>query len=122
MNNSEYWIRQGIEKRANQNYTGAISDFTKSISIDGNVSIAFFNRADCYNKIQKFKDAVSDLNKVIELEPTNSAAYLAIGNIQVKLKEFHEAKSNILKAVSLNPEYTILYKKYEEAIFRPLGI
>ena len=122
MNDAEYWLRQGTEKRSNQNYNEAISDFTKSISIDGTALLAFFNRADCYNKIQQFKEAVEDLKKVIELEPTNAMAYIAIGNIQIKLKEFHEAKSNILKAVSLNPEYNVFYKKYQETIFEPLGI
>jgi tetratricopeptide (TPR) repeat protein len=61
---------------ADQNYTGAIADFTKAIELhtDPQEDDIFLARAKAKMDLQDFAGAIADFTKTIELNPTNEQA------------------------------------------------
>ena len=46
---------------------GAIADFTRTIEIDPEFSLAYGSRGLVYRNLQRYRESLSDLNRAIEL-------------------------------------------------------
>lgn len=66
---AEDYFYSGVEKNNKQDYSGAISDFTKSIQKNASVSSVFFNRGTAKLKIDDYSGAIADFTKAIQLNP-----------------------------------------------------
>lgn len=65
---SQEHFQNGITKHKQQDYKGAIKEYTKSIKEDNTNSDAYYNRGTCELALKNFKEALVDFNKTIELK------------------------------------------------------
>ena len=79
----------------------AIADFSKSIEINPNYAMAYFNRGYWKDNIGQTDDALSDLLKAKELDASNKDIFLELAVVYAKLNKLNEACNELLKAVSL---------------------
>jgi tetratricopeptide (TPR) repeat protein len=64
---SEEWYEKGDAKVEQNDYKGAISDYTKSIELDSNNSLVYANRGRAKYALQDYRGATADYTKAIEL-------------------------------------------------------
>ena len=64
---SEEWNVKGDAKVEQNDYKGAISDYTKSIEIDSNNSLVYANRGRAKATMQDYRGAIADYTKALEL-------------------------------------------------------
>lgn len=82
----------------------ALSDFTKSISLNEVWSLAYNNRGATYARLSDFEKAITDFTKAIELEPGNRLAYRNRALAYKKLGETRKAEEDFAYAVKLETE------------------
>lgn len=80
---SEKLISSGIEKYDEDNFAGAIDDYTKAIEIEKENPEAFFRRGVAKVMIDDFAGAIADYSKAIEINPNYSEAYYKRGLVKV---------------------------------------
>ncbi len=79
----------------------ALSDFTKSISLNEVWSLAYNNRGATYARLRQYDKAVADFTKAIELEPGNSLAYRNRALAYRKLGETQKAQDDLQYMIRL---------------------
>ena len=98
----EYYNR-ALEKQENEDYYGAISDYTKAIELMPDNIPALYNRASLRSKLGDNYKAISDYTKVIELnfksefhfdETLTAKAYYNIGVIKENIGDLSGACSD----------------------------
>ena len=85
-------------------------DYTKAISIDKNMTDAYYNRAkiiltrkDIDNP--KIENAIKDLEKAIELDPQFQDALYAMAAAYKKLGDYHKTLEYIEKLLQIEPQH-----------------
>ena len=99
------------EKFKNDDYYGAISDFTKDIENNPNDTDAYINRGLLKSYLKHYKGAITDYTKAIELNPNDADVYINRGAIKVNLNDFRGALSDYTKAIEIDPNYADAYSK-----------
>ncbi len=79
-NYEEAFAFRGIVKRALNNDSGALADFTLSINISAN-AFAYFNRGLTRASLRDYQGSKRDFTEVVFLEPNNSSAYYNRGTV-----------------------------------------
>ena len=69
------YFNNAIEKITNQDYYGAIADYTKAIEIDPNYVRAYAFRGDAKRLLNDYNRAIADYTKAIEIDPNYDIAY-----------------------------------------------
>jgi tetratricopeptide (TPR) repeat protein len=84
-------------------YPEAISEYTKVIELDPNITKAYNNRGYSYDKLGQYDNAIADYNKAIELDPLYIEEYNDRGLMYRKLGKYTEAIDDFSKAIELDP-------------------
>ena len=91
-------------------YDEAMLDYTKAISLDENMTDAYYNRAritlsrkDIQNP--DIKKAISDLEKALKLDPKFQDALYAMAAAYKKLGDYHKTLEYIEKLLNIEPEH-----------------
>ena len=85
---ADAYIYRGIAKDALDDFTGAISDFTKAHQLDTNDVFAYIERAKSFLNLKEYEAAEHDFLKVTELSPNSRDAEEAWENLaQLKYKQ-----------------------------------
>ena len=100
---AEDWIESGKDKYYNNDYQGAIADFTKAIEINSRSEVAYAYRGDMKKLLNKYSEALIDFNKAIELDPDYVFAYFMRAIVKSDLKDYHGAFANFDKAIEIDP-------------------
>ncbi len=79
----------------------ALSDFTKSISLNEVWSLAYNNRGSTYARLGQYEQAIGDFSKAIELEPSNSLAYRNRALAYRKLGDMQRAQDDLQYMIRL---------------------
>ncbi len=66
----------------------AIADYTMAIQLDLNHFKAYYNRAFCYDKLNKFEDAEEDYKQALILQPKNLNVLYHFGCLLEKMEDF----------------------------------
>lgn len=61
------YLYRGALKYLSRSFTYAIYDLTEAINLDQTCSLAYFNRALCYEQIKNYKNALKDFSIVLLL-------------------------------------------------------
>ena len=99
---SQEHLQNGIAKHTQQDFDGAIKDYSKAIKEDKFNKDAYFNRGVCEVALKNFKSAMKDLNKTIELDSTFVKAYYSRATVYVSQEKFVEALPDLDKTIELN--------------------
>src|SRR3990172_1005476 len=74
-NESNKMINTGINKQKNNDFNGAIFDFTKAIKIDPENDLAYYYRGLSKFYLQDYPGAINDCNAAIKINPKDGNVY-----------------------------------------------
>jgi tetratricopeptide (TPR) repeat protein len=100
---SAYYLRGGEYFDSQKNYSQALADYTKAISLDSKDMTKYFHRGIAYLKLKNYKMALKDFNKAIQLDPTFGRAYGGRGIIYIKTNQEKQGCEDIHKFAELDP-------------------
>jgi tetratricopeptide (TPR) repeat protein len=103
---ADLYYNRGCALLAAGRLEDALSDFTKSVSLNETWSLAYNNRGVTYAKLGKFDLAIADFSEAIELEPGNRLAYRNRAMAYRKLGELRKAQEDYEFMVKLEREST----------------
>lgn len=104
-----------------QNFDGAVDDLYNYIQIDSTSSLAFWQRAVCQQKMNRFDasqgtdvgmktaNVLSDLTEAIALDPSSPYLYYNRGNVYVERIDYQHAVADYNKAIELDPNLAEAY-------------
>ena len=101
------YFESGREKYKNEDYYGAIADYTKAIEIDLNYASAYALRGDPKRKLKDYYGAIADYTKAIEIDPNYDYAYAFRGVAKEELGDLNGACADWKEAAKLG---------YDEAV------
>ncbi len=87
----------------------ALDDYSTALSLDPNLSDAYFNRALIYENLGQPEKAIADFGKVISVHPEDSDAFVNRANNLAYLGQNQEAINDYNKAIILKPDLAIAY-------------
>lgn len=129
---AQTFFDKGVGKIQNQDFHGAIEDFTAAISLtsgverktvtehrqDGSISHTdiietsegrgniYFNRGLAYMALCQYEEAIQDFTKEIEYSPNDGELYYKRGTAFYCLGKDNDAEADLMAAHKLNPIYT----------------
>ena len=83
---SAYQVR-GLARIQQNNFAGAIEDYTKALEFDPENIGVWHNMALCRIRQEDYKGAKNDLDKLIAISPRYTKAYLMRGEVDLKQKD-----------------------------------
>eukprot|EP01129_Flabellula_baltica_P012597 TRINITY_DN5704_c0_g1_i1.p1 TRINITY_DN5704_c0_g1~~TRINITY_DN5704_c0_g1_i1.p1 ORF type:complete len:586 (+),score=169.19 TRINITY_DN5704_c0_g1_i1:23-1759(+) len=86
-----------------QNYEGAIEQYTLGIECDPTNHILFSNRSAAYHNLGKYQEALEDANKVIEINPQFWKGYSRKGLALLSLDQPYEAMEAYQEGLKVAP-------------------
>jgi len=115
---SKEYFDSGYDKVKADDFSGAISDFTKAIELDPNYADAYFERGHIrYLLGDEFDLAIADFTTFIELVPDNIiSTYIvrayycrALSKFELDRENVSGAIADLTKAIELRPDYRDAY-------------
>jgi tetratricopeptide (TPR) repeat protein len=104
------YFKQGITQSiVFQNFNLGVESFTKSIELNPNQSLAYYNRGYAYMKLDQISLAIQDLQKSIELDDLNKRAHLNLGKCYTLINQESKAISEYKKSISIDSNYSPAY-------------
>jgi len=103
---ADLYYNRGCALLAASRLEEALSDFTKSISLNETWSLAYNNRGVTYAKLGKYEQAIADFTEAIKLESGNKLAYRNRAMAYKKLGELGKAQQDYDFVVRLEREGT----------------
>ncbi len=103
---ADLYYNRGCALLAAHRLEEALSDFTKSISLNETWSLAYNNRGVTYAKLGKYNEAIADFTEAIKLESGNKLAYRNRAMAYKKLGELAKAQQDYDLVVKLEREGT----------------
>lgn len=100
---SQEYLENGIKKHQNQDYKGAIKEYSKAIKENKENKDAYFNRGTCEFALKDLDGAMDDFTKAIELDPKNVKAYYSRATVFVSKQKYKEALPDLNKAYEIEP-------------------
>ena len=88
---------------------GALSGFSKVLSIDRNYAPSYNGRGLVYERMQMHEEALENFSNSISLDPNNPIYWHNRGCCLRNIERFEEAFQDFNKAISLDPENPVIY-------------
>ncbi len=113
---AEAYYNRGLNKRRNNDYEGAISDYTEAINIRFDYCKAYSNRGCVKMLINEFEGAIDDFTQVVKYDNYNSKiTTIALGNRGIaKFSINKDGCSDLKKAIDLGSENKNVYEFYNK--------
>ncbi len=108
---SSYLFRGGA-KMNTKDYSGAISDFRKAISISKNDKISshsHYGIASIYVEMEDYKSAKIELDRAIDLGLKSEYIFNSLCHTKYYLKDYRSALIDCDKSIKMNPKYHYAY-------------
>lgn len=101
---------RGEAKRKNEDYQGAIEDYTAAIEIDAGDVFALTNRADIFCRQNKdYERAAKDFSRVFELKPNYDFLFEKRGYCAESRKRYADAETDYSQAIALDDSESWTY-------------
>ena len=110
-------IESGNIKYENEDYEGAMADYTEATELDPEDPAAWFNLGLCEAKLEQYGSAISDFSYAIELDSLNAKKWCQRGMTREKEEyaDEDEVIADYSKALELDP--TLLLARYQRGRF-----
>ena len=103
------YSQRGISRFENNDFAGAVADFTKAIELNGqNLEFCYYFRGIALYRLGKLDDALVDLSKAISLKQ-HPRFYDDRGNLLAQKGDFSGALVDLNKALEISPQYAKAY-------------
>lgn len=106
---SHYYILESQLKQIVQDYSGAIADLNKSIKLNPELFISYYNRASIKLKLNDLKGSIDDCNKSLEIIPNFVLAYNVRGLAKMILKDINGAINDFNKSIEIDNNFASAY-------------
>jgi len=87
---AEAYAQRAYLKYLTEDYSGAVSDYTKALDLDENL-LNLVNRGIAKSKLEDWAGAISDFNNALMIDPKYISALSNRGNIYAKIKNYEAA-------------------------------
>ncbi|MGB3760566.1 MAG: tetratricopeptide repeat-containing serine protease family protein [Rivularia sp. (in: cyanobacteria)] len=104
----DFFIRGG-KKSENQNYKGAIADYTQAIKLNPKYEEAYLKRGLNHAYLYDYQRAIADYNQAIKLNPNYEEAYIKRGYSRSNFKDVKGAIADYTQALKINPSNSETY-------------
>lgn len=106
---AHFYINESVLKHSVKDYIGALSDLNKSIELNPELFISYYNRANVKLKLGDFIGSISDCNKSLEIIPNFVLAYNVRGLAKMKLKDNSGAINDFNKSLEIDNNCAAAY-------------
>ncbi|MBZ9786995.1 tetratricopeptide repeat protein [Psychroflexus sp. CAK57W] len=104
-----YFISESQLKYNIKDYQGALSDLNKSIELNPNIYISYYNRGKIKLKLNDFKGSISDCNKAIEIIPNFVLAYYVRAFAKIKIENYEGAIDDFNRLIEIDNDFALAY-------------
>jgi tetratricopeptide (TPR) repeat protein len=101
------YIYRGIAKDAQDNFTGALTDFNKARKLDSNDVYVYIERSQTFLNIGELEAASKDFQKIIQLNPNSqdaADAFFYLARINFKQKKYEQAVNYYTRVLKFRPD------------------
>jgi tetratricopeptide (TPR) repeat protein len=109
-------FEQGLKKQEQEDYVGAISDYTEFLKTHPADLEAYSNRGFSQAMLNKLPAALRDFDRAIELAPDNADAYNARGNVNAMAGNLSASIRDFNQSIRCDRNFADAY--YNRAISR----
>jgi tetratricopeptide (TPR) repeat protein len=109
-------FEEGVKKQEQEDYLGAIADYTQFLETHPNRIEAYTNRGFSKAMLNDLPGAIDDFDRAIELEPHNADAYNARGNVHAMAGQLGASIRDFNRAIRCDRNFADAY--YNRAIGR----
>jgi tetratricopeptide (TPR) repeat protein len=109
-------LEEGIKKQEQEDYAGAIADYTKFLKIYPDRLEAYSNRGFAKAMLNDLQGAMADFDRAIELAPRNADAYNGRGNVNAMAGNLTASIRDFNRAIRYDRNFADAY--YNRAIGR----
>jgi tetratricopeptide (TPR) repeat protein len=102
-------VAQGQLKAQQQDYRGAIADFTQALTLDPQSVDARYGRGRARANLGDLQSALDDFNQVLLVVADYPNAYLSRCRVYQALQDFQRALDDCTTAIQLKPDYADAY-------------
>ncbi len=106
----------GMKKQEQEDYVGAISDYTVLLKAQPDRVEAYSNRGFAYAMLNNLKSALADFDRAIELAPNNADAYNGRGNVNAMAGNLSASIRDFNQSIRCNRDFADAY--YNRAVSR----
>jgi len=104
------YFYRGAAYHSIEEYDEAMMDYTKAISLDENMTDAYYNRAKIILSRKDIENpdinkAIADLEKALELDEKFADALYALAAAYKKLGDYHKTLEYLEKLLQISPEH-----------------
>jgi tetratricopeptide (TPR) repeat protein len=103
------WFYRGVKKGDEQDWQGAIADFSEAIRLNPNLIEAYNDRGTAYSILGENAKAIADFNEAIRLKPNDPEAYYNRGVTYRELKDYPNAIADFSQSIRLSPKDAVSY-------------
>ncbi|MCL4256293.1 MAG: tetratricopeptide repeat protein, partial [Anaerolineae bacterium] len=103
------WFESGFSKYDKGDFAGAIEDYTKSIELNRNQYLAFYNRGLAKNRLGNKPAALMDYTQALMLQADYFVAYYQRGVLRGELGDIDGEIEDYSTAIRYNPQYHQAY-------------
>ncbi len=107
------WNMQGHVYGQLQQWSMALSDFTRAISLDPHSAESYHNRAVAELHLGQFQASLNDGSTAIKLAPQDAAAYADRSGAKLQLKMYQGAIDDATTALGLQPSSSVAAVAYD---------
>lgn len=104
-----HYINLSQLKYNEKDYQGALSDLNKSIELNPQLFLTYYNRANVNLKLNNLNESIADCNKTLEIIPNFVLAYNVRGIAKMKLKEQFGALQDFNKSIEIDKDFASAY-------------
>ncbi|MBF0503896.1 MAG: tetratricopeptide repeat protein [Candidatus Omnitrophica bacterium] len=106
---AEDYLDRGNAYYKQSYYAKAVSDYTKAIDIDPNITKAYNNRGVIYAELGYLTESIADFTMAIANNPNDAEAYNNRGHSYAKQGNLSDSIADFTHAIQINPNYTKAY-------------
>jgi len=106
---AEALVSRGLAYYAIRDFTRAIADYDRAISVDPRNAAAYQARGNVFDDQQRYAEARADYDRSIELEPGDPAAFFNRGLSSHRQKNFAAAIVDYTECLRIDPRYAMAY-------------
>jgi serine/threonine protein kinase len=102
--NEQFIYQEGISQYERGNYQEAVSNFTQTIEINPQNSLAYNHRGDAFYRLGDYEKAQADSSRAIALNPQDANAYYDRGFARFGLGKYQQAIADYTQAIKLSSQ------------------
>lgn len=99
---------RGEVRVAQNDFRGAVDDFTLALKASPRSAELFYGRAHAYERLEEIEKALADLDEAIKLQPAFEDAYATRGVVRYRAGDFEGALADLDRAAKIFPDRPLI--------------